>query len=467
MTILSSPVGSDYRPSPTAALTALTDAGVPVHLPGSDEYAALTATSNLVKAISPAGVVAVRDAHDVSRALRLAASAGVRVGVQGTGHGATEAMHDAILVSTVALDEVTVHADERWARVGAGVKWRAVLDACAPHGLAGLAGSSPDVGVVGYVTGGGLGPVARTHGLASDTVRAFDVVTGDGVIRRASATENADLFWGLRGGKGTLGIVTAVELDLVEQASLYAGALWFDAAAAPAVIRTWSLWSSLLPEEGTTSFALMRLPDLPVFPEPLRGRTSLAVRFAWTGDPAVGAEMIQALRVVAAPLIDTVRVMPYADLGDVHTDPVDPMPLHEQHSLLADFGPEAAERLIELVGPDAATSQAMVEVRQLGGKVRDDRGVPSAFAWRDAEFSLFTLGVMIPEVAHSVVSDSARVHSGMAPWTAEGALPNFTDTSGPVWAARVFPADVARRLQTLSLVYDPDAVLLAARGVRS
>ncbi|WP_426593160.1 FAD-binding oxidoreductase [Cellulomonas sp. McL0617] len=467
MTILSSLVGSDYRPAPAAALMALAESGVPVHLPGTDDYAALTRTSNLVKAIAPAGVVAVRDAQDVSHALRLAATAGVRVAVQGTGHGATESMQDAILVSTAALDEVTVHAGERWARIGAGVRWQAVLEACAPHGLAGLAGSSPDVGVVGYLTGGGLGPVARTHGLASDTVRAFDVVTGDGTIRRASATQNPDLFWGLRGGKGTLGIVTAVEIDLVEQPSLYAGALWFDAADAPAVIRTWSVWSSLLPEAGTTSFAVLHLPDLPVFPEVVRGRTSISVRFAWTGDPVEGAEMVQALRSVAEPVLDTVRVMPYAELGDIHSDPIDPMPLHEQHSLLSSFGPETADRLIELVGPAAATTLAVVEVRQLGGKVRDDRGVPSAFAFRDAEFSVFSLGVLVPEIAQRVVSDSAHLHSGLAPWATDGGLPNFTDTAGPVWAARVFPPEVARRLQTLSLVYDPDGVLLAARGLRS
>ncbi|WP_028045191.1 FAD-binding oxidoreductase [Cellulomonas sp. URHE0023] len=467
MTILSSHVGADHRPVPAAALTALADAGVPVHLPGTDGYVALTRTSNLVKAIAPAGVVAARDAQDISLTLRLAAAAGVQVAVQGTGHGATETMQDAILVSTVALDEVTLHAQDRWVRVGAGVKWQAVLDVCAPHGLAGLAGSSPDVGVVGYLTGGGLGPVARTHGLASDTVRAFDVVTGDGVVRRASATENADLFWGLRGGKGTLGIVTAVEIDLVEQAELYAGALWFDAAAAPAVIRTWSLWSSLLPEAGTTSFVVMRLPDMPMFPEPLRGRTSVSVRFAWTGDPSVGAEMIQPLRALAEPVIDTVRVMPYSELAEVHSDPVEPMPLYERSSLLADFGPEAAERLIDLVGPDVQTSVSGVEVRQLGGKVRDDRGVPSAFAHRDAEFSVFSLALMIPEIAQAVVSDSARLHDGLAPWAVDGGLPNFTDTAGPQWAARVFTPEVAVRLQRLSRAFDPDGVLLAARGVRS
>src|SRR5947209_7465558 len=117
MTILSSQLGSDYRPSLTAALTALVDAGIPVHLPGTDGYAALTRTSNLVKAIAPAGVVAARDAQDISLTLRVAAAAGAAVAVQGTGHGATETMQHAILVSTVALDEITVHAGERWARV--------------------------------------------------------------------------------------------------------------------------------------------------------------------------------------------------------------------------------------------------------------------------------------------------------------------------------------------------------------
>ncbi|MEZ0448797.1 FAD-binding oxidoreductase [Cellulomonas sp. ICMP 17802] len=467
MTILSSPTGADYRPATAAAVHALADSGVPVHLPGTEAYAALTGTSNLTKAIRPAAVVAARGADDISSTLRLAATAGLRVAVQGTGHGATETMQDAILVSTVALDEVTVHADRRWARIGAGVKWAAVLEACAPYGLAGLAGSSPDVGVVGYLTGGGLGPVARTHGLASDTVRAFEVVTGDGVARRVTATSHPDLFWGLRGGKGTLGIVTAVEIDLVEQATLYAGALWFDGSDAAAVVRTWSQWCELLPEEGTTSIAVMRLPDMPIFPEPLRGKTSVSVRFAWTGDPAVGEEMIRAIRCLASPLIDTVQVMPYAALGAVHTDPIDPMPLHEQHSLLHSFGLDAADRLLELVGPDAQCAQAMVEVRQLGGKVRDDRGVPSAFAHRDAAFSLFTLGVMIPEIAQIVTRDTARVHTGMTPWLREGGLPNFTDTAGPQWAERVFTPEVARRLQALSMVYDPDAVLLSARGVRS
>jgi len=150
----------------------------------------------------------------------------------------------------------------------------------------------------------------------------------------------------------------------------------------------------------------------------------------------------------------------------VHSDPVDPMPLHEQHYLLEEFDLDAADRLVELVGPGSGSFQAMVEVRQLGGRVRDDRGTPSAFAYREAEYSVLTIGLMVPEIAELVVRDSDRVRAGLAPWSREGALPNFTDSSGPAWADRVFTPFVARRLRAISQVYDPEAVLLAARGVR-
>ena len=458
-------IGTEFRPATATAVAALTDALDRVHLPGSDRYAELTVTSNVTKAVRPLAVVEATSPADVSLTLRIAASAGVPVAVAGTGHGATETMQDAVLVHTAALDELTVHADERWARVGAGVRWAAVLEASAPYGLAGLCGSSTDVGVVGYLTGGGVGPIVRSHGLSSDSVRAFDVVTGDGVVRRASATENPDLFWGLRGGKGALGIVTAVEIDLADQATIYGGAIWYDGADATAVLRTWSVWTDLLPDEGTTSVAVMRLPDLELFPEPLRGRTTVSLRFAWTGDPAVGEEMIRAMRSVATPLIDTVAVMPYSALAAVHSDPDDPMPLHETSLLLDDFGPDTADRMVELVGPDVPSVLAMVEVRQLGGRLRT--GPSCAFAHREASYQVFALGVMVPPIAELVVAEADRLGVELAPWARSGGLPNFTDTAGAPAAARVYGPAVADRLGELSRQYDPAGVLLAARGVRS
>ena len=203
--------------------------------------------------------MAARDAQDVAAAVRAAARLGLRVAVQCTGHGAAADQSGHLLISTTALDECTVHAQERWVRVGAGVKWSRVVAAAAEHGLAGLAGSSSDVGVVGYTTGGGTGPMARTFGLASDRVRAFEVVTGDGVLRRVTASDEPELFWGLRGGKGVLGIVTAVELDLLPLTEVYGGALYFDGADADTVLRTWRAWSRDLPESVTTSVAVLQL----------------------------------------------------------------------------------------------------------------------------------------------------------------------------------------------------------------
>jgi len=257
-----------------------------VVLPGDAEYGQLSTPWNLAVPTTPLAVVVAADAGEVSRTLRFAAANRVPVAVQCTGHGASADLSDAILLDTRRLKECTVHAEERWARVGAGAVWQQVLDALAPHGLAALAGSSPGVGVVGYTTGGGHGPLARTYGLAADRVRAIEAVTGEGHLLRATATEHPDLFWGLRGGKGTLGIVTAIEFDLLAIPELYAGALYFDGSHAAEVVAAWSRWCVGLPIEGTTSIALLQLPEMPGVPEPLAGRLTVAVRFAWAGDAA-------------------------------------------------------------------------------------------------------------------------------------------------------------------------------------
>ena len=163
--------------------------------PHEPAYQELVTAWKLTIEMRPAAVVAVRSSADVTETVAFARKHGMTVGVQATGHGAVVSLAGHLLIATRDLDEVTVHAEERWARVGAGVKWKAVIDAAAPHGLAPLNGSSSDVGVVGYTTGGGVGPMARTFGLASDRVRAFEVVTGDGVLRRVTPDRHPDLFF--------------------------------------------------------------------------------------------------------------------------------------------------------------------------------------------------------------------------------------------------------------------------------
>ena len=122
---------------------------------------------------------------------------------------------------------VSVDPDRRTARVQAGAVWLEVVEAAAQHGLAALAGSSPDVGVVGYTLGGGLSFLGRKYGLAANHVRAIELVTADGRLVRADREHEPDLFWALRGGGGSFGVVTAIELELFELAEAYAGLLWY------------------------------------------------------------------------------------------------------------------------------------------------------------------------------------------------------------------------------------------------
>ena len=246
--------------APFAELDARTTGTVAV--PGDGAYDALVSPWNVAVPVRPAAVLAARTAQDVVEAVRFAARHGLRVTPQATGHGPMAELLTELLVTTQGLDECVVHP-EGWARVGAGVKWLRVVEAAAPHGLAPLSGSITDVGIVGYTSGGGLGPMARTYGLAIDKVRAIEVVTGDGVLRRVTPTEHPELFFGLRGAKGMLGIVTAIEFDLVHQPTFYGGSLWFDGDHAATVIERWLHWSEDLPELATTSIALFQLPAMP------------------------------------------------------------------------------------------------------------------------------------------------------------------------------------------------------------
>jgi hypothetical protein len=340
-----------------------------------------------------------------------------------------------------------------------------VLDALGAHGLAALAGSSPGVGVVGYTTGGGVGPLARTLGIASDRVRAFDVVTGDGELRRASVDEHPDLFWGLRGGKGALGVVTAVEFDLLPISEIYAGALYFDGSHAADLLERWADWSATLPSEATTSIALMQLPSMPGVPEPLADRLTVAVRFAWTGDPDVGRDVLAAMRGVAPPLIDGVGQIPYVALGSIHADPVDPMPSSEHSGLLASLPPAAIEAILRLAGPGSGSPQLVVEIRQLGGAIAVAGGAPSAFTSRDAAFSLFIVGLAVPPLLDAVKGHAAAMTAALEPWLTGRELPNFAPGGSPERFRRVYDPVTLQRLASLSRTYDPAGILLAGRGL--
>ncbi|MHA3704191.1 FAD-binding oxidoreductase [Jatrophihabitans sp. YIM 134969] len=438
-----------------------------VLLPGDDAYPELSTPWNVAAASSPVAVVEVLDAADVAAVVRVAAGAELEVAVRATGHGAVPTTRPTVLVHTRRLDELSVDPVRRTARVGAGVCWQRVLDSAAPHGLAALAGSAPGVGVVGYLTGGGLSPVARTFGYASDHVRSLEVVTGDGEVRHVSAGDNPALFWALRGGKGALGIVTAVEIDLFEVAELFGGALYFDGADAETVLRAWRTWSAELPEQATTSVAVLRLPPLPTVPAPLAGRTSVAVRFAWVGDPAEGARTLAGISGAAPVVFGGVDVMPFAALGAIHADPVDPMPVLERSMLLGALPADAVDTLLALAGPESGSPLLAVELRLLGGRLADEPDVPSAVCHRDAAYNLMLVGLAAPPLAEASEAAAAAVAVALEPLSGGRAQPNFSAATDGRGVRRHHDPATLDRLATLAEAYDPRHVVAAATPLRT
>jgi len=183
---------------------------------------------NLAVDQRPAAVAFPESADDVIAVVELARAFGLRVAAQGTGHHASPLgdLSDTVLVKTERMRRVHVDAPAGTARIEAGVRSLELVEAAAAHGLATLAGSSPDVGVVGYTLGGGLSWLGRKHGLAANSVHAVELVTADGRLVRADHDTEPDLFWALRGGGGDFGVVTALEVSLLPIRQVYAGILW-------------------------------------------------------------------------------------------------------------------------------------------------------------------------------------------------------------------------------------------------
>ncbi len=413
---------------PAAALDALRAAsGGPVLVPGDDGYVAESTMWNLAFRHHPAVVVGATSAADVQAAVRFAAGLGLPVGVAATGHGAAAPMDGAVLVSTRRMSGVQVFPGDRVVRIEAGARWQDVLDATTPYGLAPLAGSSPGVGAVGYTLGGGLSPaLGRRYGWAADHVLALEVVGADGSLSRVDAASDPELFWALRGGRGNFGVVTAIEARVFDVPDLFGGGLFVDAEHTRDVLRAWYALASSAPDELSTSVAFLRLPALPAVPEVLRDRFVLHVRIAYSGDPAEGARLVAPLRAVGGALLDTLGVLPFAQVGAIHADPVDPVPALERTRALRRLSWPALEALLDVAGPGRRTAAHVVEVRLLGGALARAPRVASAVGGREAQGTLFAAVMAPPEAASAVEPDLIEVVDALGPWTAAGTLPNFT-----------------------------------------
>jgi len=415
--------------------------------PGQDGYAEEVAGFQTSVASQPAVVVAAERAEDVVAAVRYAAEHDLPVSVQATGHGLT-AGTGGLLISTRRMTDVEIDAGAKTARVAAGVRWGAVIEAAAKHGLAPLSGSSPDVGVVGYTLSGGFGLMARRFGRAADHVRAIDVVTPDGELR--TVAPGSELFWALLGGRAGFGVVTALEFGLVPVTELYGGGLYFDAADLPAVLRAWRTWAMTAPDELTTSIAVVPLPDLPFLPEPIRGKHVANVRIAYLGDD--GDSVVAPLRAAAPVLLDTLKRLPYTDSGSIASDPPHPHPYHGTNATVAALNDAMLTSIVEHAGPGAPVETVLI-IDRLGGELARRRG--DGAGWDSAaEFVVRALSV-VEDGVDPIRRAHAKLFDALAPWSTGRLLPFLYGEHSAAELATAFPAADVARLKQLKAKYDP------------
>lgn len=421
--------------------------------PSDPGFAAEVSTFNTAVTHAPEWVVVASSANDVVEALNWARENGVKVAVQGGGHGAWKPVTGGLLITLHEMNGVVIDPRQRTATIAAGARWSSVVAAAAGHGLFPVVGSSPNVGVVGYLLGGGLGPLARSHGISSDYVTSFEAVTPKGEVIQANASTHDDLFWALRGGRSGGVVVTTVTVRLVELRSLYAGTLHFEDV--DAAVHGWMKWTEGADPRVTTSAGLLRYPPFPRVPDVLRGKRLLSVHFAFPGSQEEGERLAAPLRALSKVLHHDLGEMSVTEVGRIHNDPVEPGPSAVRGMMLMNGGEALISALLANAGPQ--TPFVGVELRHLGEQTRRDASPSSAVSGRAADFALGWLSVDPEKFAVEEPAASNRLRDALAPWRCRETLANFIgkrETQHSVQSA--WSEEAMVRLETVRLRYDPD-----------
>ena len=385
---------------------------------------------NVAVTQEPLAVLFARSADDVVAAVQWAVRHEVPVAVQPTGHGAAREIHQELLIRTGDLDEITIDAERRIVRIGAGVRAGDLVAALDGTGLTFLVGSSPGPSVVGLTTSGGLSWFGRRYGLGVDSIRSLDLVDGLGQLHHVTSAD-AELFWAVRGAAGEMGIITAIELELHPVTDLSGGRLVWPAEETAGVLRAFREITATAPPELTAWFQVLHLPPDPALPDGVRGRSFAVIAVTHLGDIAELRDLLAPVKGLPDPEVDSVRVLPLAEIASVAEDPIDPMPTIERGRLLEQIDDEVARRLVDEVGDRETCRLAMFQIRHLGGAFRAEGNEPSAVGPVAEEFLLFALGVPVDDhVAGEVRTALDRLADAVEPCSSGRAPLSFQGIDG-------------------------------------
>ena len=406
----------------------------------------------------PAVIALCRSTADVVAAVEFARKYGLLVAVRSGGHSVAglSVCADGILIDLSGLKQIEVDAAARTARAGGGVLWGEFDAATQQHGLHTPGGRVTTTGVGGFTTGGGYGWTSSKHGLTCDNLLSAEVVLADGRVVRASEHENADLFWGIRGGGGNFGIVTEFEYRLHPLGPIVlAGLALWPIERAPEVVRAWRDYVDGAPDELSTACVVITAPPEPFVPESMQGRVALGMAAMYVGDPDAGAKVMQPLKDLR-PAVDLIQPMPYTAFQAM-IDPMAPKGFRSywRGEYLQSLSDEAIDTLTQH-GPMLTAAGApltQVIVFRIGQGVTAVPDEATAFSHRDAQYLFHPITMWQADADDERLIAATRTFcDAMRPFSTGAAYLNFTPEDR---VRDAYGAEKYRRLVALKDRYDP------------
>lgn len=426
--------------------------------PGEDAYDGLRSGWNGRFDQRPGAIACCRNPVDVVEAVRAAADQDVRLAVRSGGHSyaGLSSLDGGLLIDLSGMDDVKVDPDERTARVGPGVRWGALDAATQAHGLATTGGTVSTVGISGYTLGGGTGYLARKHGLGLDNLIAAEVVTANGRRVRASESENADLFWALRGGGGNFGVVTSFDFRLHPVGpEVLAGQIVHRFEDAAKVLRFYRDFMGEAPDQLQVYAFLLRVPPVDPYPEEQWGEVALFLVLCYAGPLAEGEAEVKPLRDHGSPILELVGPQPYVDLQRAF-DAGMPSGLrwYSKAHYLDGLSDEVIDGTLRRTEAMPGTASMVYFEREAGaiGRVAPDA---TAFPHRGAAYGLHIFPGWTDASEDAAHIEWARdLHADLAPFATGGAYQNLLngDEADP---ARSAYGDNLERLSQIKAKWDP------------
>ncbi|MBV9229902.1 MAG: FAD-dependent oxidoreductase, partial [Chloroflexi bacterium] len=407
-------------------------------------------------------IVVPQSPADVVASVTFAREHGLPIAMQGGGHGPAYPADGALLINFREMTGLQINREASTVRIEAGAKWAQVIEAAHPFGLAPLNGFASTVGVVGYLLGGGYGWLVRQYGLAACSLRSVDLVTADGRLLLVNEQSYPDLLWGLRGGGGNFGIVTALECALYPVKDVFGGQVLYPIEQGKEVARTYLDWVETVPVELTSALRIIHFPPLPHLPPLLRGKTVVLIAACYNGTAEDGETWLRPMRTLGTPLLDTFTQLPSSQVAAIANDPVESLPYYyyNDHRAMQSLTANDIDAMCEVMA-NSASGISVVEIRHLGGVLA---GIPEdamAASMRDVQFNVWA-SAAAPSISLLDIGKESitKLMQALKPDASVQALLNSLGNNdvGPDRTRAAYTAENYRRLVALKDKYDPQNV---------